>query len=1161
MPTLDARLDASVDDTELSAQLSVQVDLMAEAQAVLAALDDAPPREVTDLLDIADDLRLPQLGTVGELDQVFADLDGAISTDLDGLTAPLVQVVESLVGEVGANLVARIQEALDAVLAVQALLDLDLTCSPVPAAGDGGEDGDGGGGGEGDGGEGDEGNGSATGAGGAERAAAVATLAEFVLDSLPDPLEVPELLQWIAERVDPDDFGLPLGIPLMNDLREPLQRLLAWDGMDGTDIRDELAATLTAVAVLLDTAIGGVVEGVEDLVAPVATVLDDADLGTVADEIVAQLEALADAIEEADTGAAHTAAGALDQALDDLDAAAVTLGPALDVAVELEAALTSLPDDLERSLGRVDAALVGSIGVRGALGTVADTASQQATARAVDAVLETVRDAGTWLEDLLAALDLSAINDPVTEATSTVNDALGDLDAALLGVAVEARTQLESATALLDEVDLDDLRQDLSDAIDALAADLGTALEDMAAPARAAVSSAVDAFGDAVGALDPTAVLAALTDVVDAVTGVLEDPAVADTIASVREAIDQAVDELAAQPITPVTDAVVAAIDEVAELLRGLETEALPGPAKLALQGALAALPKTLDPVTDPLVDELDELIAAGPVPLLEQVRAGPAAVAERIRAFDPAALVGPALSAPWQELVDRADAGGPRTLFAPLEGALDELRQRLRDELDPAAALAPLVGPHQALLAAVDALDPAALVAPIEAALAEAATAIRDTVGDEGVLAPVTTVIAAVTDAVETVRSILAAVDHVRQVLAELSTLEQDLVAWVDAIFAKLAATSDDGSLATAVSAVDDAIDATRAAALLARVEASLDPARTRLVALAPADRLAAVTSARRAISAAEVDTLPAGATREAVEAVLARCDPLSVAFARPFHDLAGLTGATLGAGTDLPAALVDWDARHHALDGLLADYQGLAPDPATLGQRAREALDERFLEPALAVLRIAGLAGGLLGGLVEELGNVLETADARLADLTAGPDAFIAIRDEVVALADRVAGADLAVITDALEEVVGTVRAGIAALSPSALTGDLAGALDDVVAVVDLDLVLPPAELDAIETAYRQGVDALRGLDPGALVTDVVGPAYDEAVTPLVDALDLTPTIDALVARLEELPDELRAELDRVDAAYQELLRAAPSIDLTDLSVEIEVDVPSPF
>jgi hypothetical protein len=144
-----------------------------------------------------------------------------------------------------------------------------------------------------------------------------------------------------------------------------------------------------------------------------------------------------------------------------------------------------------------------------------------------------------------------------------------------------------------------------------------------------------------------------------------------------------------------------------------------------------------------------------------------------------------------------------------------------------------------------------------------------------------------------------------------------------------------------------------------------------------------------------------------------------------------------------------------------------------------------------------------------------------------------------------------------------VDRLRTQLEVLDPAALADDLAGAVDVALAAVNTDLLLPPDDLAALDAAYRQVLDALRALDPERLVTEAVGPAFDAAVEPLVDALDLTPTIDAVTARLGELPGELRSELGRVDTAYQALLRAAPSIDLTDLDLDIslEVSVPSPF
>jgi hypothetical protein len=1151
--TLTARLDVAVDDGDLQARLSAQVDLLAVARGLLTGLDDDPPGEVVDLLRATGRVRLPVLSDVSGLGEVFERVAGAVPTDLDDLTGSLTATVEALATDVGAELVVAVRSALDAVLAVQRLLELDLTCAPDGRTGGGGGEATGGG------------DGTDTGPQTAARTAEVTALVDVVLDTLPDPLDVEGLLTWIAERVAFRGRDLlPAGFPMLDDLREPVQRVLAWDAMSAAEIRDELAATLHAVAELVSGNVGGVVTRLVDDTAAAPALLDSADLGGVADGLVVRLGEARAALEAGDTAALAATVAALDGLLAAWSAAAATLAPVLDAAASSTQRLGAVPDDLAGQLGTVDAALVGSTGIRGAFTTLADAVERDVTTEAVTAVVTRISGLVGWLEDLVAALDLSAVADPVTDASDRVTAALADLDAALLAVALEIRGTLEEATALLATVDVAALRQRVIDTIDDLAAGLGQQLGDLAAPARDAVGTVVDQLAGAVDDLDPADIVAALQDVVDAVAGVLSDPEVLATVASVREGIDTAVEELGTASITPVTDAVIAAIDEVAELLRGLDTSALPGPAKLALQAALAALPRSIRPLTDPLVDELDALLGSGPLPLFDRIRQGPADVAARVRAFDPAALVGPTLSAPFQELVGRADAVSPSSLLAPVAGAVDELRGRLASELDPRVALASLAAPHAALLAALDQLDPARLVAPVEAALASATVTVRAAVEDAA-LAPVETVVAAVTDTTEAIRTIRTTLDRVRQVLTDLAALPDDLVGWVDGVFAKLETVGDDGSLATATGALTAAIDDVRADALLDRLDTGLDPLRTRLDDLAPRARLAAIATARRAITPTAVATVTDEALRAEFAEVLSRCDPLTVAFARPFHLLAWLHDAVGAVTSDLPEALASWDATHHGPDGLLAGYRDLPPDPGELGRRARAAFDERFLGPAVAVLRLGSPVAGIVAGLSGELDALLAAADDRLADLTAGPAAFEAIRDQLLALIDRVAGADLAVLPDALTAAVDTLRTQVTALDPATFAEELVGAVDVALGAVTTDLVLPPADLAALDASYRQVLDALRELDPGRLVTDVVGPAYEAAVEPFVAALDLTPTIDAVTARLAELPDELRSELDRVDTAYQALLRAAPSIDLTDLGLDLdlslEVSVPSPF
>ena len=88
----------------------------------------------------------------------------------------------------------------------------------------------------------------------------------------------------------------------------------------------------------------------------------------------------------------------------------------------------------------------------------------------------------------------------------------------------------------------------------------------------------------------------------------------------------------------------------------------------------------------------------------------------------------------------------------------------------------------------------------------------------------------------------------------------------------------------------------------------------------------------------------------------------------------------------------------------------------------------------------------------------------------------------------------------------------------------------------------MLPQADLDELDGAYHTAVQKLEALDPKKIVTDVLQPAFDSTIPPLLTGFDLSPTLDTLVNKLESLKTELAQELDKVNEAYQKMLHAAP-------------------
>jgi hypothetical protein len=58
-------------------------------------------------------------------------------------------------------------------------------------------------------------------------------------------------------------------------------------------------------------------------------------------------------------------------------------------------------------------------------------------------------------------------------------------------------------------------------------------------------------------------------------------------------------------------------------------------------------------------------------------------------------------------------------------------------------------------------------------------------------------------------------------------------------------------------------------------------------------------------------------------------------------------------------------------------------------------------------------------------------------------------------------------------------------------------------------------------------------------------VQPVYDEKVKPNILKLDITPLLDAMLSKLEDLKGELETGLDDVNGKYKEMLDAIPQMD----------------
>ena len=266
-------------------------------------------------------------------------------------------------------------------------------------------------------------------------------------------------------------------------------------------------------------------------------------------------------------------------------------------------------------------------------------ASPQAPdAAAVAAVQEAVQPILDWLNDAIGLLDFSSIQGEVGAVATEAQGIADSVQQGLTGVALQVQSLFDQVGDQLSVLDLTGLRDQLDTQISEFGANLERQLGNAFTPASDALTTAVQTLSDALDNFDPEEIIDALRGVLQAITDVLQSGEVADAIDQVKEAIATVTETLEQLSFTPVTDEVVALIEQMTDALRDLQDTDLNDAAKAALAVALEVLPDDLQPVTDPLLEEFDELIEQGPVPLLERVAEKPAELLDSITRFKPGA-------------------------------------------------------------------------------------------------------------------------------------------------------------------------------------------------------------------------------------------------------------------------------------------------------------------------------------------------------------------------------------------------------------------------------------------------------------------------------------------------------------------------------------------
>lgn len=1154
MPTLSEQLDTSLGGIDISLTVDGEAQKLVTIGTTLAKLIDDPPGELADYLTAFSEFELPKLGVTTDLDAAFSAMQELIPADIGELSGGVLGSLDELEATALAGIDEVIQPALDAINGLLTLFRGDPTCGLIPGF---------------------MGAPAASAApaedlppvlppppaGGEPNPGPVDPVvsrdevdaARARIDLLPSPLTIATLLPWLSNFWGNHElpYNMLRAVPIIDDLRSPLATLTRWQTMSGDDIIDQFALTVDQIVAVTRQNSSGCVDLAAGALNTALAPLDTTALGTAADTLASRCRAIGLAIGGGDLSGSAADLAAIDAAIGELQAqhAIWTTAVSAPLAVELTRH-GQFPDTLEEHIVRLISLLQPRPAVRdifaGKPPALLDDSG--ADLPAVELLFDEVR---TLLDSVLDAIDLAVVFEPVSGSFEQASALVADINQQLVGLTLEIKTRLTGLEEAIDGIDLSSLqtgvRQALEDFSDKLQGELNSGFT----PVRNAFETVMNQLVTAVNGFDPAALQGEIENVINTITGVFASPEVQGAIAQLGQ-LTSVADSIDSISFTPLTDGVIAGIDEVKSALDAIDESTLDPPLPQMLDTAMAMLPRTIEPLTEPLVERLGDLIAAGPIELIDQIKEVPGRLFDQVRQYDPETLLGERLAGPYEDLLQAAGEFSPQAFVDQIESEFEDLRERVKKAVSPGKALQPIVDLHRQLAGELAAMNPGDLVEPLDAKIRTVTTALSDTLDLDAVLGPLSRVVEAVNQQVDLVKKGIELVQHLLTRFDDLADAPAQIQAWIDDIFAKIPDGIDASSLAVPLADLAGALGDTRAAGLEARVAAQFAQLDSQLAELEAGRRLADLVQAVTTLPRNALSDLPDSAEKAQLLGLLDKLDVTDQQISGALQQLATLTEVRAEVRAGLTLKFSDWDERYHRPGGTLDELQQPGIDMARIKLWLREAIDRQVAWPLEAVLGKVAVLQNILGGLIAMLSELTSQIDAKMSTLLSAPQAVIDLGDTVQQLLDDIAAINLDFLQDSINAVFDRVRGKFNDLNPAALQVTLDEEFDDIIDGIDFDLIVPPDSFDSLEDAFEDMLRDLEALNPRTLLVEPLQELFDDTVQPVIASLDVTPLLQAVVDRLRPLEDELRSELKRVDTAYQAMLAAAPD---TSISVGVSV------
>ncbi len=979
-----------------------------------------------------------------------------------------------------------------------------------------------------------------------ETAIADADAAVDGLGPVLDAARVLRFLQEIASKFDRVLVRFP-PIPVVQDLTEALGTVARWQTLSGTDLTAHLAETISTAARVIDLPHDRVVRdtvAAADQVAAGPTMLGEVNADLAA--LFADLRGLVEA------GAARPAEAQLARL-----EAAVARVETLAHAMDPDRSPLGHSEDLVCNL--LEARLLTLRTLQPQCGPLPFGASLQAWLDGLPAAqLNVFADIVQEINDF----DLSALTDPLETIQQAAQDAVDAFNDAREAVRDQLTALLQPVANGLDSA-IDAAQLDgIQAALDALPAQIQQFVDDEIVAnldaVRTGISAAVGQISTLADDFDPDSLAAPIRDAIQQVGGLVNNPDVQGTFQEVENALNETIQAIGSFDLAP-------AADESIDLIAGIDTELskidpndIPDAVKPLIEQGVAVVADInfSAEVSAPLEAGIQQAVEAGPNVVLRAIEEGMDQARVRIEGFRPSVIIADTLDQPFEAALGKLEVVSPDALFGRIETALEGVQSRVQI-LDVGAVVDPLVEVHGRLTTEIGRLRPSNLLKPVDDAIAAAIDKIYEVSGLDtafdginGVLEEINRyagLIASVRDLLAKVAGMLAAPGDAG---AQLDAVVDDAVAALDAV--------DLGGLAEAFARASQAVQRNERDSIAGTIARSYRAAGRTGAGLGSHAEVARLNRLVAVFPLQAARGLRPGRARQRLIAGLHRLGAAA-------GTLPASTGpwATLGPALEEKAGSIQVDLKDYYLIGRVEDQsvlEGFATPPATtdaLKAEVRAALNDGVGPPVRMVLATFSAIAPHAQVVVQGLSDILGAVHTKVDSIT-GADGVGGTVQDVETVVNLLREVDLSPVTDPLDALFGRIEGAVNAISPAALRTPLEAARDAIAGLIDLSLLIDPADRAMLDAAYGTVVAKLRALSPSKTIGEPLDAEYEELLATILPILDLPGRLrmQLLEAGLN-LSGEITVELARVETAFDEMLRAIPVRTGVSVSASASVSV----